>query len=132
VDQRLYIKIVREKHRKGKKIVEKQVQHFSTEALSYSEVCYWMREFAQGREDVEDARRSGRLPDLICHSKMQAVRHEMPNASVRQPAEIFHYSSSTLFYVLPFVLCLKFRHWKSIPHFLSDDDKEKRVPMTKF
>jgi len=131
MEQRLYIKILREEHHKAKEIAEKLVQHFGTEALSYSEVCYWMREFARGREQVEDARRSGRPPDFICHSRIQAALEEMPNASVRQLAEISHYSPSTVFYVLTFVLRLKFRHWKWIPHFLSDDDKKKRVSMAK-
>jgi hypothetical protein len=55
----------------------------------------------------------------------------MPNTSVRQLAKISHYSSSTVFCVLTFVLHLKFRHWKCIPHFLPDNDKKKWMLMTK-
>jgi hypothetical protein len=55
MEQRLYIKILREEHDKAKEITEKLVQDFGTEVLSYSEVCYWMREFARGREQVENA-----------------------------------------------------------------------------
>jgi hypothetical protein len=94
-------------------------------------VCYWMCEFVRGREHLEDARQWGRPSDFICHSRIQAAREEMPNESVWQLAEISHYSPSTVFYVLTFVLRLKFRHWKSIPHFLSEDDKKKRVSMAK-
>jgi hypothetical protein len=47
-----------------------------------------MREFAQDLEQVEDAWRSGRSLDFICRSRIQTAREEMPNASVRQLAEI--------------------------------------------
>jgi hypothetical protein len=87
------------------------------------DVCYWIHEFAPGREQMEDAWRSGRPPDFTCHSRIQAALDEMSNVSVRQLAEIYHYSPSTVFYVLTFVLRLKFQHWKWIPHFLSNDDK---------
>jgi hypothetical protein len=55
MEQRLYIKILREEHHKTKEITEKPVQHFDTKALSYSEVGYWMHEVARGREQMEDA-----------------------------------------------------------------------------
>jgi hypothetical protein len=42
-------------------------------------------------------------------------------------AEIFHHSPSTLFDVRTFVLRLKFRNWKWIPHFLLDDEKKASV-----
>jgi hypothetical protein len=93
------------------------VQHLGIEALSYSGVCYWMRERDRCREQVEDAGRSTRSSDFVCHSKIQPAREEMPIVSVRQLAEIFHYSPSTVFYVLTFVLRLKFRYWKWIPTF---------------
>jgi hypothetical protein len=127
MEQRLCIKIVREEHRNTKEIAEKLVRHFGTEALSYLGVCYWMCEFARGREQVEDARRSGRLPDFICHSRIQAALKEWPNASVRQLAKIFHFSPSNVFDIPTFVLHLTFRHWKLIPHFLSEDEKEADV-----
>jgi len=36
-----------EKYHKAKEIDEKMGQHFDTKALSYSEVCYWIGEFAR-------------------------------------------------------------------------------------
>jgi hypothetical protein len=33
-------------------------------------MCYWICEFVRGREQVEDARRSGWLPDFICHDRI--------------------------------------------------------------
>jgi hypothetical protein len=123
MEQRLCIKILREKYHKAKEIAEKLVQHFSTEALNYSEVCYWMREFAPDREQVEDARRSGRTLDFICHSRIQPVAEEMLNASARQLAKISYSSPSTVFDVLRFILRVKFRHWKWIPRSRSEDNK---------
>jgi hypothetical protein len=83
MEQRLYIKMQRSGHHKAREIAEKLVQHFGTEAFSQLKVCQWMREFAQGREQTEDARRSGRPPDLICHSRIQVELEEMPHSSVR-------------------------------------------------
>jgi hypothetical protein len=60
MDQRLCIKILREGHHETKEIVKKPIQHFGSEAFNYSEVCYWMREFTRGHEQMEDARQSMR------------------------------------------------------------------------
>jgi hypothetical protein len=94
-------------------------------------VCYWMREFARGREQVENAQWSGQQPDFICHSRIQASLEEMPNASFQSLSEISHYAPSIVFCVLTSVLRLKFRHWKWIPHFRWDDDKKKQMSMAK-
>jgi hypothetical protein len=56
MEQRLSIKVVREKLHKVKEIAEKLIQHFGATALNFSEVCYWMCEFVRGREHLEDAR----------------------------------------------------------------------------
>jgi hypothetical protein len=60
MEQRLQIKKLRKGHHKAKEIAAKLVQHSGTEASSSSEVYHWMREFAGGLEQVEDARRSSR------------------------------------------------------------------------
>jgi hypothetical protein len=124
MEQRLS-QILRQEHHTTQEISEKPVQSFGLEPLGSSEVCDCMREFAQGREQVEDARRSGRLPDFICDSRIQAMPEEMSIASVQQLAEICRCSPSTVFYVLTFVFRMKFRHWKWIPHFLSDGENQK-------
>jgi hypothetical protein len=76
-----------------------------------------MREFVRGREQVEEAGRSGQPPDFSCHLGIQDALKEMPNVSVRRVAEITDYSLSTVFSVLTFVLRLKFRHGKWIRTF---------------
>jgi hypothetical protein len=47
MEQRLCIKIVPEEHCKASEIDEKLVQYFRPEALSYSDVCYWMQKFGE-------------------------------------------------------------------------------------
>jgi hypothetical protein len=54
-EQRLWLKILREEHHKAKEIAEKLIQHFDIKTLSYLDVCYWIHEFAPGREQMEDA-----------------------------------------------------------------------------
>jgi hypothetical protein len=92
MNQWLDIKLLREGHHKVKEITEKLVRHFDTEALIYLEVCYGMHELARDREQVEEVRESGRTFEFIYHSRIRAVREEVPNASVRQLAKIAHYS----------------------------------------
>jgi hypothetical protein len=56
MEKRLSVKLLREEHHKTKEIPEKLIDHFGTESICCSEFCDWMREFARGREQGEDAR----------------------------------------------------------------------------
>jgi hypothetical protein len=93
----------------------------SKEALSCSEVGYWRRQFAKGREYVEDTGRAGFHLSLqnresfretsICFSQNSCRRH---GQHCRR-------------YSLREVLALQFRHWRWAPHFLPDDRKAERI-----
>jgi hypothetical protein len=46
---------------------------YDGEALSYSEVCDWSRQFLMGPEHVEDARRTGQPADFGIQLQIQSV-----------------------------------------------------------
>jgi hypothetical protein len=52
------------------------------DALSYSALCYWNRQFFMGREYVEDAKMTGRTTDFSVQRRIQSTLEEMPFASV--------------------------------------------------
>jgi hypothetical protein len=62
-------------------------------------------------------------PDFIVQLRIQSELEEMALASVRCIAEATHTPAITLFYILTGVLGVRFRHWRWVPHFLSDDQK---------
>jgi hypothetical protein len=61
MDQLLFISIDRRDCPPCKQMHPKLLGLYGGDALSYSEVCYWSRQFLMGREYVEDAGRTERL-----------------------------------------------------------------------
>jgi hypothetical protein len=60
MEQRPFIKISRLDGLQCRKIHHKLLELYGDDALFYSEMCYWSRQFLMGREYAEDARRTGR------------------------------------------------------------------------
>jgi histone-lysine N-methyltransferase SETMAR len=127
MEQRIFIKITFEDGLNAVETFRKLVERYGKDALSYPSVTYWRREFRGGRKDVEDGPRTGRPPDFGIRLRIERALEDFPNGSVRTIAASTGYESSTVFYVLTQVLHLKFRHWRWIPHLLSDAQKVARV-----
>jgi transposase len=127
MEQCIVIKIAMEDGLNAIETHQKLVHRYGQNALSYSTVTYWRREFRSGRTDVEDGPRSGRPPDFGSHVRIENVLAEFPNGSVRTIAEAAGYEPSTVFYVLTQVFHLKLRHWRWVPHSRSDAQEVARV-----
>jgi hypothetical protein len=82
MEQRLFIRIGHVDAPQCMQIHVKLFELYGRDALSYSEVCYWNRQFIMGREYVEDARRDVRPPDVGIQLCFQKALEEMPLASV--------------------------------------------------
>jgi hypothetical protein len=76
-----------------------------------------------GREYVEDARRTGRPPDFSVQLRIQNVFDEGPLTSVRCSAEVTHTLATTVFSIWAEVFGPRLRHWRWVPHVLSDNQK---------
>jgi hypothetical protein len=61
MEQRLFIKIRRRDGLCCKQIHLKLLELYGGDGFSYSEVCYWIKQFFMRREHVEEARKTGRL-----------------------------------------------------------------------
>jgi hypothetical protein len=72
MEQRLFIQISRQNSLQFKRICLKLPELYGDDALSYSAVCHWSREFLMDRKSVEDARRTGRPPDFMSSFELRA------------------------------------------------------------
>jgi hypothetical protein len=83
MEQRLFIKSRRQNGLRCMQIHFKLLKLYAGNALSYSEVCYWSRQFLMGREYVEDARRTSQPLDLGFRLRIQSALEKLPLASVQ-------------------------------------------------
>uniref|UniRef100_A0A0K0DUT8 HTH_48 domain-containing protein n=1 Tax=Strongyloides stercoralis TaxID=6248 RepID=A0A0K0DUT8_STRER len=68
---------------------------FGEELVSVSTVQRWFKKFKEGNEDLENEDR-GKPPTIINNDELQAAVEANPNQSVRELAEIFNVSKSTI------------------------------------
>jgi hypothetical protein len=65
--KRIFIKIAFQVDLSNIKIIHKSGAHYRSAAISRSQVCHWKSEIFIEREELNDARKSGRFPDFICY-----------------------------------------------------------------
>jgi hypothetical protein len=83
MEQCLFIKSSRQNGLWCMQIHFKLLELYADNALSYSEVCSWSRQFLIDREYVEDARRTDQPPDLGFRLRIQSALEKLPIASVQ-------------------------------------------------
>jgi hypothetical protein len=79
------------------------------------------------REYVEDAGKTGRLPNFDIQLRIQCALEEMPLDSVLRIAVATRIPVIAVFYILIEVLALRFVHWRWVPNLLSDDQMADRA-----
>jgi hypothetical protein len=82
MEQRFFIKISLRGGLQCRQIHLELLELYGDDAVSYSAVCYWNRQFLIAREYVEDARRVGRQPDFDVQLRIRNALEEIPLASV--------------------------------------------------
>jgi hypothetical protein len=93
----LVIKISRRDGLQYKQIHLKLLKLYGGDGLSYSEVCYWSKQFLMGLEYVEDPRRTGRPVDFGVQLRIQSALEEMPLGSVQCITEARSIPALTVF-----------------------------------
>jgi hypothetical protein len=100
MEQRVFIRIAFEDGLEALETHRKLFEHDGREALSYSSVTFWRREFRAGQQSVEDSPRTGRPPDFGIRLRIESALAVFPNSSVRSIAELTGCEPSTVFHIL--------------------------------
>ena len=98
--------------------------------MNYSTCTRWAREFANGREAVEDEHRSGAAKSVRSENTIESVRQQIdqdPHSSIRQISLNLNLFYGNVQTILLEDLTLKkvFARW--VHHILTEDQKRQRV-----
>ena len=103
---------------------------FGGESLSYPTCTRWAREFADGREAIEDEHRSGVLKSVRSENTIESVRQQIdqdPHSSIGEISSNLDLSYGTVQTILSADLTLKKDCTRWVPHKLTEDQKQQRV-----
>jgi hypothetical protein len=115
MEQRVFIKDLREEGHGSTQIHSKLVGHYWDKPLSYPDVGDCVRQLRIGQESIKDSRRSRKLLDFQAHFRIEGALEASPNGSTRDLAQTISIAPSTIFYVLTEVLHLEFRTSRWVP-----------------
>ena len=106
------------------------VNAWGQSAPSLVTVRRWIHHFKEGREDLNDNSRSGRPREAVTPQnvlKIQNAINERPNTTTQQLADHIGISKERVQYILHKELDLQKVTAKWIPHFLTEENKQRRV-----
>ena len=128
-EQRTVIKFLTWEGAAAKAIHERLVEQLGGSAVSYETVTRWRREFAHGRQSIEDDPRSGRpstsVSEEMC-SKVEKIVMEDRSITQRQLAEILGISKGSVQSILQDNLGMKKVSTKWVPKFLTPEMRGNR------
>lgn len=119
------------KGNKAKLIQQELAGMYAEQGYKIGAVKYWIAEIRSGRQDLRDEPKSGRPPISEIDLKICHILKEEPFSSVRSIAADIHESGSTVYDHLTKSLGFVERHFKLIPHELTDELRMKRIKVSK-
>ena len=131
IEQRCVIHFLYLKGLSGKDIKAELNNVYGDQAMSKTQVYFWISEFHRGRNDLNDLIRPGRPKDDIIDVLIQNQLDNDPHASARIIAKRIGYSLHAVLDHLHTVFCMKNYHLKWVPHFLNETQKKARVTCSK-
>ena len=129
--------VIKFKHLEGKKpkqIHEEMLETLGDTCPSYSNVIYWVKNIKLGRENMADAKSSGRPKDVSTPDVIEKVKQQVkkdPHISIRILAKMMKISRHSVFNILHKELKLKNLNSKWVPKILTKEQKKKRVDTCK-
>jgi hypothetical protein len=127
LEQRYVIKFFADEGMQGVQILSRLRDHYGTEALSRTEVYYWINEVKRGKADLNIVASPGGEPDeglaIVIAGKLDAD----PHLSARKPAHSLGIAASTVCHSLTEVLGMKYRHVRWVLHMLTQPQKDARI-----
>ena len=104
---------------------------FPNVPCKYSTLTRECRKSLWPPKDDDDENPIGRPPDKAFHADIKRLLEEDPQISARQIAWRLGRDHSSVLYVLKNVFGLEFKKTRWVPHQLSEDDRKRRVSLSK-
>jgi hypothetical protein len=130
VEQRYVINFFSDEVMPRVQIVEHLRQHYEEDALSRTQVYFWMNEVKRGRMDLDTVASPGREPDESLATVIAGKLDADPHFSARKLAQSLGIAVSTIFRYLTEVLGMMCRHLHWVPHTLTPAQKLMRAELT--
>ena len=105
-------------------------QVYGDETMSRSRVCEWYKRFKEGREDVKDDPRSGRLSTSRTEANVERVRQMVRGdrrLTVRRIANELGMNRNSVWKIITEDLGMRKVCAKMVPKLLNDDQKDRRM-----
>ncbi|KAH0792573.1 histone-lysine N-methyltransferase SETMAR-like protein [Histomonas meleagridis] len=112
-------------------IVKELKDVYRDEALSKTQVYFWVKEIKMGREDLNNLPKEGRPIDEQLIVSIQDHLKKEPFSSSRKIALELHVSHDTILRHLTQTLGYKCMNLRWVPHFLTPEQKSCRVKLAK-
>lgn len=128
---RAVIHFLWKKGRSNKEITSEIDAVYGDDAPSLRTVQKWTKLFNEGKEDLDDAPRSGRPPKEFLVTKVRTLLEENPFFSQKKIAKTLEVDQRTIHHILSENLGLTRVNFRWIPYSLNDTQKESRVTISK-
>jgi hypothetical protein len=119
VEQRYVIKFFSDEGTPGVQIVESLRQHHGKDALSRTQVYFWISGAKQRKTDVNTIANPEREPDESLAAVIAGKLDDNPHFPTRKLAQSLGIAMSTVCRYLTEVLGMKCRHMRWVPHTLT-------------
>jgi hypothetical protein len=128
-EQRYVINFFSDERMPGVQIVERLRQHYWDDALSRTQVCFWINEVERGRMDLSTVASHGREPDESLAAVIAGQLDADPHFSARKLAQSLGIAVSMVCRYVTEVLGMKCRHLHWAPHTLTPAQKLMRAEL---
>jgi histone-lysine N-methyltransferase SETMAR len=128
-EQRYVIKYLYDSGKPKPAIITEIREHYGDEALSITQIYYWLRKVRLGETDLSDRGHPGRTPDESLAAVIAAKHERDRHLSARKLAKSLGISPTTVCHYFTDVLGLKLRHMRWVPHTLTLEQKDKRAQL---
>jgi hypothetical protein len=129
VEQRYVITFFTDEDMPGVQIMPRLRDHYEKDALSRTQIYFWINEVKRGRADLNNIASPGREPDEGIAGVIAASLDADPHLSGRKLAQSFGIAASTVCQYLTEVLGMKCRHLRWVLHTLVSAQKVVRVEL---
>jgi hypothetical protein len=130
VEQRHVIKFFTDEGMPAVEIISRLRDHYGEDALSRTQICFWINEIKRGKTDLNNIASPGRELDEAIAGVIAAKLDADPHLSAPKLAQSLRIAASTGCRYFTEVLGMNCRHLCWVPHTLTTAQKVVRVELT--